>query len=168
MTKLLDDEFGNYVELFQIPSDADVAGELRAMNKRHGARSARLWRLVVEVDDDDGWGGGPSVWLEAGLAGPRGALIWIENNRTFVPAGGVPRLADDRDWLSYFDWSGTPCSVRGAASVPIEQVFSVVKEVVATRRRPELVAMTDVDSDRFRIIGPRVEHSGHSALHRSA
>lgn len=134
VTKLLDDEHGNYLDLTQVPVNADVSGEMRLLNTRHGAGSARLWQLVVEFDDDDGWGGGPSVWLQAGLAGPRGALIWVEPGRAFVPAAGVRRLADSHDWLSYFDWSGTPCSVRGAASVPIEQVFAAVDEVVATRR----------------------------------
>lgn len=168
MTKLLDDEDGNYLDLGPVPVDADVVGEMRSLNARHGAGSARLWQLVVEFDEDDGWGGGPSMWLTAGLAGPRGALIWVEPGRTFIPAGGLRRLRDQHDWLSYLDWSGTPCSVRGAASVPIEQVFAVVKEVVATRRRPELVAMTEIDCHRFRIVGPRIEHPSHSAFHRSA
>lgn len=168
MTKLLDDEHGNYADLTQLSADADVAGELRVLNARHGSGLARLWELVVEFDDFDDWGRCPSVWLDAGFAGARGALIWVENERTFIPADGVRRLADAHDWLPYFDFAGVECSVRGAASVPIEQVFAVVQEVVATRRRPELVDMVEVDSDRFRMVGPRIQHSGHSTFHRSA
>jgi hypothetical protein len=124
--------------------------------------------LVVEFADSEDWGRWPSVWLQAGLAGHRGALIWVEDGRTFIPSGGLRRLRNDRDWDPYFDWSGTPCSVRGAASVPVELVFAAVREVVATRRRPTVVDMVEVDRSTFKIVGPRVGQQHHSTFHRTA
>lgn len=163
MTDLLDEGHGFYVDLTHVPVDADVSGELRARNKRYDPELAPLWSLVVEFADDDAWGRWPSVWLQAGVAGSRGALIWVERERVFIPAGGVRRLRDRHDWDPYLDWSGTPCSVRGAASVPVELVFAAVREVVATRKRPTVVEMVEVDDDTFAIVGPRLERQ-HSAV----
>jgi hypothetical protein len=170
VTDLFGDELGNYADLTQLPANSDVSGHLRTLNSRYGAASPRLWQLVVEFDDDDRWGTGPAVWLEAGIAGSRGALIWVERGRTLIPATGAYRLSDDRDWLPYLDWSGTPCSVRGAASVPVEQVFAAVEDVVASRRCPTAVGMVEVDSDRYQIVGPRQEHDQRhgSTFHRIA
>ncbi len=168
MTDLLGEDLGNYVDLTRLRAGADLVGELRVLNSRHGSASPRLWQLVVEFDENDHWGSGPAIWLEAGIAGPRGALIWVEHGRTFIPAVGRYRLRDDRDWLSYLDWSGTPCGVRGAASIPVEQVFAAVREVVSTRRRPTVVGLTEVDTDRFEIVGPSQDRHADSAFHRTA
>jgi hypothetical protein len=168
VTELLNENVGHYVDLTQLPFDADVAGELRALNRRYDPKLASLWEMIVEFEDDEVWGRGPAVRLEAGIAGPRGALIWVEHERTFIPSRGVRRLRDKHDWDPYLDWSGTPCSVRGAASVPVELVFAAVREVVATRRRPTVVDMVEVDRDTFKIVGPRVEQQRHSTFHRTA
>lgn len=168
MTELLGDNLGNYVDLTRLPTDADLVGELRVLNSRHGSVSPRLWQLVAAFDADDHWGGGPATWLDAGIAGLRGVLIWVERERTFIPAAGRHRLRDEHDWLSYVDWSGVPCSVRGAASVPVEQVFAAVREIVATRRRPTVIDMVEVDTNRFEMVGPRQKHHAGSAFHRTA
>lgn len=80
---LLDESHGFYVDLTQLPADADVSGALRARNKKYDPELAPLWSLVVEFSDDDSWGRWPSVWLQAGVAGTRGALIWVEHEQTF-------------------------------------------------------------------------------------
>jgi hypothetical protein len=165
---LLDESHGFYVDLTQLPADADVSGALRARNKKYDPELAPLWSLVVEFSDDDSWGRWPSVWLQAGVAGTRGALIWVEHEQTFIPTRGVCRLRDQHDWDPYLDWSGTPCSVRGAASVPVELVFAAVREVVATRRRPTIVDLVEIDDDKFEIVGPRLEQHHHSTFHRTA
>ena len=167
MTELFSDEMGNCLDLTQLPAGVDVVGELRALNARHGLALPCLWQLVVEFDQDERWGRGPAVCLDAGFAGPRGALIWFDREGTFIPASGKHRLRDERDWLPYYDWSGTECGVRGAASVPVEQVFAAVREVVSTRRRPTVVDLVEVDTKRHRIVGPRQDQQ-HSTYHRTA
>jgi hypothetical protein len=152
---LLNENLGHYVDLTELPLDADVSGELRALNRRYDPKLASLWSMIVEFEDDEVWGCGPAVRLEAGVAGSRGALIWVEHERTLIPARGVRQLRDKHDWDPYLDWSGTPCSVRGAASVPVELVYAAVREVVATRRRPTVVEMVEVDDDKLKIVGPR-------------
>lgn len=167
VTGLFSDEMGNYLDLTQLPADVDVPGELRKLNARHGTAMPCLWSLVVEFDEDDTWGRWPSVWLEAGFAGPRGVLIWADRSGKSIPASGKHRLRDEHDWLPYFDWSGTECGVRGAASVPVEQVFAAVREVVSTRRRPTVVEMVEIDAKRYPMVGPRQDQHS-STYHRTA
>jgi hypothetical protein len=168
VTKLLKDENGYYADLTQLPTDADLASELRVVNTRNGADLASLWRLVVDFGDFGDWGRCASVWLDAGFAGARGALIWNEDERTFIPAESAHRLSNGHDWLPYYDWAGVECSVRGAASVPVEQAFEAVQEVVATRRRPESIDWVEIDTDRVRPTGPRIQTRHSSTFHRIA
>ncbi|HEX3779965.1 MAG TPA: Imm1 family immunity protein [Pseudonocardiaceae bacterium] len=147
----------NHVDLSELPIDADVTGELHMINDQQSARPPCMWQFVVASEDNDDWGRGPVTWLDAGIAGTGGVLRWVELGHTFIPASGAERLLHDDDWLPYLDWSGTPCSVRGAAEVPIEQVFAAVAEVDATHHRPTCVDWIEVDRRRYRIVGPRVE-----------
>ena len=162
VTKLLGDDLGNYADLAELPVDADIAAELRALNDKLGSGLACLWQLVVAFDDNEDWGRGPAVWLDAGIGGASGALCWVERGQTFIPAPGEQRLGRDDDWLPYLDWSGTPCSVHGAAETPIELVFAAVAELGMTRRRPTCVSWVAVDRRLHRIVGPRIESSESS------
>jgi hypothetical protein len=53
-------DLGSYADLTELPPDADVVGELRALAER-GANTACLWWLAVEYVDDETWGRGPSA-----------------------------------------------------------------------------------------------------------
>jgi hypothetical protein len=152
--KVLREDLGNYADLTELPLDADVAGELRELNVRRGAGTACLWWLPLEFEDDEVWGRGPKVWLDAGTAGPAGALRWVDGDGIFVPASGLAALSRPAEWLPYFDWSGTSTQVHVALQVPIEQVFEAVAELVATRRRPECVEWVKTDGDILRLVGP--------------
>jgi hypothetical protein len=154
MTALHEDH-GYYVDLRQLSTDVDLAGELRTFNRAKGPDKTPVWSLVVEEDDSPDWGTWPSIWLDAGTAGSSGALQWTDRDGVFIPAGGVGLLSRPDEWLPYFDWSGVPCGVHVALEVPIEQVFAAVAELVVTRRRPGCVEWVKVDGDQHRLIGPR-------------
>jgi hypothetical protein len=148
MTVLPDD--GYYVDLAEVPTDADVVSELGASNAARGLVAKPVWSFVVEDKEHPDWGVWPSVWLEAGTAGSTGALQWVEGEAS----AGQARLSQD-EWLAYVDRSGTPCGVHVALQVPIEQVFVAVAELTATRRRPTSIEWTRIDGSEHRLIGPR-------------
>jgi Immunity protein Imm1 len=156
MTTVLRDDQGNLVDLTDLSVDADVVAELRATNDEHGPDLPRLWRLTVEHDHDPHWGaGGPAVWLDAGTAGPAGALRWVERSGEFLPATGARRLFSQQR-LGYFDWSGSACSVHVALQVPISLVFAAVAEVITTRRRPTCLEWVPGQGHHV-LVGPPVE-----------
>ncbi|MGH3752933.1 MAG: Imm1 family immunity protein [Pseudonocardiaceae bacterium] len=157
MATVLRDDQGNLIDLTALPVDADVAGALRATNDEHGAELPRLWRLTVEHDVDQHWGGsGPAVWLDAGTAGVTGALRWIDRSGEYVPAVNARRLFSGPQRLSYFDWAGTACSVHIALQVPIELVLAAVAEVSTTRLRPTCVQWIPIEGSHV-LVGPPVE-----------
>jgi len=153
MTPVLPENQGNLINLAALPTDADVVGELRTLNARGGDGTPSLWQLTLEEDEDDDWGAGPAVWLDAGTAGASGALRWVDRSGVFIPAEGIPRLSEQGPTVPYFDWSGTACTVHIALRVPIEHVFAAVAEVVRVRQRPTSVEWAEVDR-HHRLIGP--------------
>lgn len=155
MSAVLREGRGNLITVSELPSDADVVAELRALNNERGTEKPTLWQLVVEEDDDPIWGNGPAVWLDAGMAGPVGALRWVDRGGAFIPAEGQLLLRGTPKWLPYCDWSGEACQVHIAMRVPIERVFAAVAEVVASGRRPRSEAWATVDEDRHPLVGPR-------------
>jgi len=147
----------NLIDLTELPTDADVVSALRALNDEHGADLPRLWQLTVEHDVDPHWGGhGPAVFLNAGTAGPTGALRWVDRSGEFIPAVGSRRLFSHEQRVPYFDWSGTACGVHVALQVPIDSVFAAVAELLASRRRPTCLQWTPVQSHHM-LIGPPAE-----------
>ncbi|HEX3792447.1 MAG TPA: Imm1 family immunity protein [Pseudonocardiaceae bacterium] len=154
-------DLDNYADLTTLPAGADLVGELRAWNAHHGAEISCMWLLAVTFAEDAVWGRGPASWLNAGTAGPTGALQWVDPGGVFIPVDGLGRPAE---WLPYFNWAGTECGVHVALRVPIEQVFAAVAEVSRTRRRPRCVEWVQINRDN-RMIRPAAESLG--SCHRN-
>jgi hypothetical protein len=76
--------------------------------------------------------GGPR--LAVGVRGGLGALVWSEGDAVFVPAGGLNSRP-----VGYRTWLGHEALMPPRSELPIEEVYTVLDELIRTQRRPTCV-----------------------------
>ncbi|SFO81670.1 Immunity protein Imm1 [Amycolatopsis arida] len=114
-------------DITKIREANDLLAMMKAVNEeREKPDAGVVWWLYAGAD--------AVCALIAGVRGERGALLWSEPTKSFIPEAGI----NDKH-VDYFTWESHHHPQRPGSEVPIDLMYRAVTEYVATQERPTCV-----------------------------